>query len=231
MNNDQRVFVVLPAYHEEKHIGDVVRRVLPHCPQVIVVDDGSADRTAEVAASAGAIVVRHEVNRGKGAAIRTGVAEAQRRGCDCVLTLDADGQHDPADIPVFVQEFRKSGVPVLIGNRMGDRENMPLVRRWTNLYMSWLLSRSMGQSVPDTQSGYRLYGAAVLSFLATESERFAAESEVLMDLSLRGFKIGAVPIRAIYGDEKSKIRPVRDTIRFYSMLWRFRQRKRLQSAG
>ena len=101
---------------------------------------------------------------------------------------------------------------------MVEQEKMPLVRRLTNRYMSWLLSRKMKQYVPDSQCGYRLYRCDVLSFTATQSSGFAAESEVLMILASRGIRMDSVPIAAIYGDEQSKIHPVRDTIRFFSML-------------
>jgi hypothetical protein len=143
--------------------------------------------------------------------------------------MDGDGQHAPSDLPNFVKTFLESGTPVLVGNRMADTRRMPWVRRMTNRFMSWLLSREMGQWVPDTQCGYRLYALAVMPENAAESKRFAAESEILMELSHRGFKIGSVPIATIYGNEKSKIHPVKDTYRFYKMLRHYRQRAKAAS--
>jgi hypothetical protein len=125
------------------------------------------------------------------------------------------------DIPAFVGEFERSGPAAIVGTRMDRTENMPLVRRLTNRFMSWLLSRKMGQFVPDTQSGYRLYRKDVLSLVQVESARFAAESESLLCLSAAGFRIASVPIKVIYGDEKSKIHPVRDTLRFISMMRKY----------
>ena len=217
---------LIPAYCEERRIGAVVRETLGHIRPVIVIDDGSPDGTAAEAEKAGATVLRHEKNKGKGAALNTGFAYAAERGYDFVITLDADGQHAPADIPRFIEAFLAGGAPALVGNRMGAPAGMPLVRKLTNHLMSWFLSREMGQKVPDTQSGFRLYARAALPFLAADSAAFAAESETLLRLSAHGIKIGSVPISVIYDDEKSKIRPVRDTIRFFRMIRCFRRSRR-----
>jgi hypothetical protein len=106
---------------------------------------------------------------------------------------------------------------------MADPKGMPLARKLTNIFMSWYLGRQMGQHVPDTQSGFRLYAAQTLPFLATQSTRYAAESETLLRLAVNKIKIGSVPIKVIYRDEKSKINPLRDTVRFFRMVRRFRK--------
>jgi len=218
-NDDLRWCVLLPAYQEGGRIGATVKAVLPFCPDVVVVDDGSSDGTAAEARAAGAIVVPHERNMGKGVALKTGFQHVMQAGYACVVTMDGDGQHAPEDLPGFLEAYRRSGARVVVGNRMADPKTMPLVRRLTNRFMSGLLSRRMGQHVPDTQNGYRLYGRDVLPILlATVSEGFAAESEVLLDLAEAGESMASAPTRIIYGDERSKIRPVRDTIKFFSML-------------
>ncbi len=217
--------MIIPAYREAGRIGAVVEGVRAFVPDVLVVDDGSPDETAGQAERAGAIVIRHETNCGKGAALETGFRSARERGFEFAITLDGDGQHAPSDLPAFIQEFRKSGTPVLIGTRMSDTRSMPWVRRLTNRFMSWLLSREMGQRVPDTQCGYRLYVLAVVPELSAQSRRFAAESEILMELSRRGVKIGSVPIATIYGSEQSKIHPIKDAILFLKMLHHFRSRQ------
>ena len=219
-----RVCVVIPAFREEKRIAAVVHSVRDRGFDVVVIDDGSDDRTGEEARQAGATVVRHEQNQGKGVALNSGFTYAVEKHYDGAITMDADGQHDPAELPKFVEAYVRTGIPVFIGNRMAKNEEMPLVRRWTNQFMSWMLSRVMGQYVPDTQCGYRFYRCDVLPFITAHSERFAAESEILLHVAARGIRIDSVRISTIYGDEKSKINPMVDTVRFFSMLWRFRKR-------
>ena len=228
MNEDRnrQGCVIIPAYREAGRIGAVVSEAVRYIPDVIVVDDGSPDGTAVEAARAGARVVRHEVNRGKGAALNTGFKTARDLGFDFAITMDGDGQHAASDLPVFVEACRQTSLPVLVGNRMDDTRSMPLVRRLTNRFMSWLLSREMRQRVPDTQCGFRLYRLAVIPDLHVGSERFAAESEILLELGGAGVRIGSVPVKTIYGTETSKIHPVRDTIRFFAMLRRYRRRRR-----
>lgn len=218
--------VIVPAYREEKRIGRVVRGILAHCPNVLVVDDGSDDRTAEEARAAGAEVIRHPGNRGKGSALNTGFERARQMGCEFVITVDGDGQHDPADLPAFMETYRKAGTPVLVGNRMDRTETMPWHRLLTNRFMSWLLSREMGQYVPDTQCGFRLYRSDVVPYVSAESQRFAAESEILLHIADRGIRLDCVRIPAIYGEEESKINPVKDSIRFLGMLRAYHKRKR-----
>jgi glycosyltransferase involved in cell wall biosynthesis len=210
--------VIMPAYREQGRIGAVVRRILTHVPAVLVVDDGSQDRTAAEAREAGAEVVQHERNQGKGVALMTGFKWARERRFEAVITMDADGQHNPDDIPRFIEAYERTGIPVLIGNRMADLTGMPWDRRATNKAMSWLLSREMKQYVPDTQCGFRLYRADVIPLVTTESARFAAESEILLHVADRGIRIDAVPVTTIYKDEKSKINPFKDTLRFFRML-------------
>lgn len=216
--------VLMPAYREEAHIADVVRETLAYAPTVIVIDDGSPDATAEEAERAGALVLAHVRNQGKGAAIRTGIRHAAEAGFDLAVTMDADGQHAPSDIPAFLAAYARTRNPALVGNRMGDTRTMPWIRLRTNRFMSNLLSRVMGQYVPDTQCGFRLYDRSVFPlFEADNSARYAAESEILLRISLEGRKIGAVTIQTIYGNERSKVNPFTDTIRFFRMLRRFKK--------
>jgi glycosyltransferase involved in cell wall biosynthesis len=222
------VCVLIPAYREERRIAAVVREVRDYCPAVIVVDDGSPDDTAKAAAEAGATVLEHVHNQGKGAALQTGFDHARARGFDLAITMDADGQHAPSDIPAFLQAYERTHSPVLVGNRMNDIAAMPPLRRFVNRFMSDLLSRVMGQHVPDSQCGFRLYHRSAFPEgpYDAASRRFAAESEVLLRLALQGRKIGAVAIQTIYGDEKSKVNPLTDTFRFFRMLRRFKKIKR-----
>jgi glycosyltransferase involved in cell wall biosynthesis len=215
--------VLIPAYEEEQHVGDIVREVKKYVDYVVVVDDGSVDRTTEEARMAGASVVTHEVNQGKGVALRTGFAAAKEHGAGVIIVMDADGQHDPEDIPRFIEAYNRTGIPVLLGNRMADSSHMPLVRRLTNEFMSWLLSREMKQYVPDTQCGYRLYRLDIIPYVSAESGGYAAESEILLHIAARGLRMDSVPIKAVYRDERSRINPFGDTFKFFSMLHRYRK--------
>ncbi len=222
----QKGCVVIPAFREAERVGGVVRAARAHVPRVLVVDDGSPDETAEAAAAAGAEVIRHPTNRGKGAALQTGFQWAREKGFEFVITMDADGQHDPADLPRFLEAYGRARAPVLIGNRMDDVRTMPLPRRWTNRFLSGLLSREMGQCVPDTQCGYRLYRCDVLPPEGTMSCRYDSESEILLQLAENGVPLASVPVRTIYRDERSKIHPAKDTVRFIRMLRKYRREKR-----
>jgi len=216
-----RYCVLIPAYREEKQIANVVKDVLKYCSEVLVVDDGSGDNTAREADEAGALVLQHEQNLGKGAALNTGFRAAIKRECDVVITLDADGQHNPLEIPKFIEAYERTGIPVLVGNRMANTGGMPIIRRWTNKAMSWMLSHEMKQYVPDTQCGYRLYRSDLIPFVEADSCRFAAESEILLHIAARGIQIDSVRISTIYCHAKSSINPVRDTYRFFCMLWAY----------
>jgi glycosyltransferase involved in cell wall biosynthesis len=136
-------------------------------------------------------------------------------------TADVAEKHSPDDLPRFMDAYRRTGIPVLIGNRMDDPRGMPWMRRRTNRFMSWLLCRHMNQYIPDTQNGYRLYQSDVLPLVFPESYGFAAESEILLNIDRMGVRMDSVPVQTIYGDEESSINPVKDTVRFFKMLRRF----------
>lgn len=216
-----KLCILIPAYHEEKQIGSLVRDVLTYVPHVLVIDDGSRDRTAQEAERAGAVVLRHAVNRGKGAALLTGIRHAENSSFMWLITMDGDGQHHPREIPVFIKKYAETGLPALIGNRMQACETMPLIRVWTNRCMSRLISRIVQQPIPDTQCGYRMYHRDLFPLLHVAAGRFETESEQLLHLGRSGIAMGSVPVSTVYRDEKSKIKPLRDTFRFARMIYRF----------
>lgn len=228
MAGGERVCAILPAFNEERRVGEVVREVRALGVDVAVVDDGSTDGTAAAAREAGAVVLEHIRNRGKGMALFTGFEWAREEGYDLALTMDADGQHAPEDIPAFLAARRRTGAAVLVGNRMERARGMPWVRRLTNRWMSRSLSKLMRQWVPDTQCGFRLYHRSAFPSKAPAKgeRRFAAESAELLRLALEGVQIGAVPVQTIYADERSKIRPLRDAARYWWMLRRFKRAQR-----
>jgi glycosyltransferase involved in cell wall biosynthesis len=222
--NRQRTAAVIPAYHEEKHIADVVRRTKQELEHVLVVDDGSSDDTAAQARLAGAEVITHPQNRGKGETIKTGLRHWLDRNLTWVVVLDADGQHLPEEIERFIEAATSDGASLLIGNRMKDVSSMPLVRRAVNRYMSNKISRVCGQTIPDTQCGFRMLHRHLIPDLLGGSERFDYETEMLIIASRKGFRIESVPITTVYSDEVSSIHPVRDTIRFFKLMRRYRRK-------
>ena len=226
MSDTENICVVIPAFREAARIGAVVRAVRAQHFPVVVVDDGSPDATAAEATAAGATVLLHAKNRGKGAALQTAYVFARSHHYDAVITLDGDGQHDPADLPTLLAAARATGAEVVIGNRMADAAAMPRVRRGTNRLMSWLLCLLMRQRVPDTQCGFRYYRLAVLPAQPPRAQGYAAESELLLDLAARGARLASAPVRVIYGGEQSKINPVVDTLRFLGMMLRRAVRQR-----
>lgn len=219
---------VIPAYREADTIGEVVRRIRDLGLSVIVVDDGSDDATAEIAFSAGATVLRHSTNLGKGAALQTGIRAALEAQAEWIITLDGDGQHDPADLPALLDTAQRGAFDIVCGNRMANPRGMPWIRRATNHLMSRWISRATGQEIPDSQCGFRAYRAGLLQDLQCKTSHFEWESEVLVRASALGARIGSCPIRTIYGQEQSKIRPIRDTLRFWRM-WRALRRELRQS--
>lgn len=211
-NKEKNTIVVIPAYNEGKKIKNTVLQVKEYLKYVIVIDDGSTDNTVIEAESAGAIVFKQKKNMGKGAAIKRGVFEAMKQMPEYILFMDGDGQHSPADIPVFLA--LTPNATLYIGNRMSKNKNMPLVRKVTNIVMSSIISRWCKKTIPDTQCGYRmLHKDCFHNVLECVSNNFDLETEMLVRIS-RKHRILNVPVETIYGDETSKIKPIRDTLRF-----------------
>jgi glycosyltransferase involved in cell wall biosynthesis len=217
-----RVIALIPAYNEATRVGEVVARARQQVDEVVVIDDGSNDGTAAAAEKAGARVLRHEQNRGKGGAIATALDYFGRSDAEFAILLDADGQHDPAEIAEFVETAGREQADIVVGNRMGDTEEMPVVRRLTNEFTSWVTSKLAGQRIPDSQCGYRLLRRSVLEDLRLSTARFETEAEMLVQAARAGHKIINLPIRTIYeSDHTSHIHPLRDTIRFFTFVRKY----------
>ena len=222
--NWQKIAAVIPAYREEKHVGEVVLRTRAHLDHVLVVDDGSTDQTALHAREAGAEVIVHPKNRGKGETIKTGLRYWFDRGFDFVIILDADGQHRPEEIDRFVAATAPpTQSKFLVGNRMNDVSRMPLVRRIVNRYMSEKISRVCGQHIPDTQCGFRMLHRELIPDMLGGAERFDYETEMLIFASRKGYRVDSVPISTVYSDEISSIHPIRDTLRFFQLMRRYKK--------
>ena len=204
--------VVIPVHNEASTIASVVVAARAHLP-VIVVDDASDDGSGQLAAASGAMVLTLPRQRGKGAALRHGFVEALRQGTDTVVTLDGDGQHDPRDIPRLLAASQRDPESLIIGGRLGSAETIPLARLYAievvSFWINWL-----GQcTVRDTQSGLRLYPAAVLRTLPLRHGGFLFESAILLKASQTGWRVCEIPIHAVYPPGRaSQYRPLRDSI-------------------
>jgi len=209
---DGLILALIPAYEEGPRISVVVEAASRHLP-VVVVDDGSTDDTADRARAAGATVIRQAPNAGKGAALRTGFRHALEARAPAVVTLDADGQHDPTDIPAFLESFAARRAELIIGQR--DLASMPPLRHLSNTVGGLALAVALGRSVPDNQSGYRLIGRTLMrALLESDEQGFEFEVEMIARCLALGLPIDSVPIRTIYAGEPSHIRPWRHFTEF-----------------
>ena len=210
MQGEFRPVAIVPAYQAEETIRAVVEGVRRHVRDVVVVDDGSTDRTGEEAASAGAEVLRLSANSGKGAAIRAALAAVLPTAATHVAFLDADGQHDPDDLPALLEAAR-DGADFVIGSRLRGIEDIPRVRFRTNEIGSRILSRMTGHDVEDGQSGFRVIAAPLLRRLALTARGYSIETEILLKAARHVPRFASVPVKAIYADARSHYRPFRDT--------------------
>lgn len=201
---------LVPAYQAGRTVGAVVRGLLGHVQRVLVVDDGSSDATAEEAGRAGAVVLRLPSNSGKGCALRAGLALLLDQGVTHVAFVDADGQHDPEDLPGLLEAAR-AGDDFVIGSRMSGADGIPAVRYRTNEIGSRILSRMTGHEVEDGQSGFRVIAAPILRRLSLSSRGYLIETEMLLKAAPHVRRFRHVPVRAIYAEAQSHYRPFRDT--------------------
>ena len=213
---------LIPAYNEAAHIAEVVAGTKAHVTDVFVVDDGSSDDTSARAAAVGAIVIRHDRNQGKGQAMRTGFARILAGPYTHIVLIDADSQHDPAEIPRLLAAA-EAGATLVIGERELDRNAMPAMRFHANVIGSRVLSWFIGSSVADTQSGFRVVSCDLLRRITLTGRGYEIETEMLIKLARAGARIARVTVsRLTYEGARSKIRPFRDTFRTCMLAVRYR---------
>lgn len=208
------IAVLIPAYNSGRGIEQIVRKCLSFCPRVLVVDDGSSDSTGPWAWQAGAEVARHPRNRGKGSALSTGFdILLKEQACEAILTLDADGQHDPSDIPAFLEAEKESGAGIIIGSRLAHMKGMRRIRRLFNRLSTSCICRLCGRKIEDTQSGYRLVRTDLLRKMQLRGSRYDLEADLLIRASRAGFPILTIPISApaIDGLPTTHYRPLVDS--------------------
>ena len=211
-------FVIVPAYNEERKISTFLEELAKIVPleKVIVIDDGSTDHTYGLAKKTGCIVLKNKINSGKGAAQKAGFEEAMKRGAEYIITMDADLQHDPAYIPLFIDKIM-AGYDIVIGSRWQELHKMPRDRYLSNRLATLAISLLTRRKIMDTQSGFRAIRSEVLKRIQLKTNKYETESELLIKALLKGFKVGYVEIEARYGDESSKINRFVDTLRFLRM--------------
>ncbi|MFZ1009663.1 MAG: glycosyltransferase family 2 protein [Candidatus Sulfotelmatobacter sp.] len=220
-----RTCALIPAFNEAPYIANVVERARQHVEEVVVIDDGSSDATADLARAAGATCLQLPVNRGKASALRAGIVYAREQNFTHVITLDGDGQHLPEDIPVMLRVAEETGADLVIGARCFERALMPRSRYFSNTVGSRLASVLVGCEIRDSQSGFRLFRLDKLDAVNLRSRCYELEMEILIKMARSGCTIAHAPIRTVYddGQARSKMKPVRDTVRvcLWSLAFRF----------
>ena len=212
---DHKIIAVLPAYNEEVAVGSAVLHARKYVDHVIVIDDGSTDRTSEVARLAGAQVIRHTHNKGKGAALKTGFLEASKNGTEVLVTMDSDGQHDPADIPNLIAPILAGEADIVNGSRYmnGNGKNTPFYRRIGQNVLDSATNINSGLHITDTQSGFRAFARHTLKEFRFRSNGLAIESEMLNDAAISGMKVREVEIGVRYDVDGSSENPVAHGLR------------------
>lgn len=195
------VYVIVPAYNEARVLGEVVERLRRSYPQIVVVDDGSRDATFEVARRAGAMALRHPINRGQGAAIQTGIEFALRRGAEYLVTFDADGQHQVEDVDRLVDPIRRGECDICLGSRfLGEALNLPTSRKWL-LRAAVLFTRvTSGANLTDTHNGLRAFSRRAAERLDITLDGMAHASEIIDQVVRSGLTYREVPVQIHYTD-------------------------------
>ena len=214
--------VLIPAYNASSTISELIENTSEFVDKedIVVIDDGSEDQTHVTAQRAGAVALKHKMNKGKGEALKTGFRYALEKNYQALFTIDADLQHDPSSISDFLQKTNKDFSGIIIGTRDINLKKMPFPRWLTNNLTSAILSVLSGQTIRDSQSGYRLISTRVLKRTKLKGKKYDLESELLVKAGRSGFKIDSVPIKTIYRGGKSFINPFVDTGRFIKLMWR-----------
>ena len=195
-----KAVAVIPAYNEALRITAVIQGVKKYLPDVIVVADGGTDGTAEVARAAGARVVEHAINSGAGAATMTGLTAARQLGFDAAVTIDADGQHSPDDIPRLLEALNAEHADLVIANRFGRKNNIPFIRRFLNGAGNVVTFLVTGLYLPDTQCGFKAFGPKALKEVNLKMSGFEFCTEIVREARVHRWKVVSVPSKVVYSE-------------------------------
>jgi glycosyltransferase involved in cell wall biosynthesis len=218
LENKNNIAAVIPFFNESRTINQIVNNTLQYVDCVIAVDDGSTDdSSSKILQNKNITLLKFRLNHGKGFVLREGLSEGVKKGYTKLITIDADLQHNPDEIPLLIHEL--NNFDIVIGNRLNNLANMPLHRRMSNRITSFLMSMKTGQKIVDSQCGFRAYRSEVIKNIKTIKNGYEAESEILIKASRKGYKIGFTDISTIYGNEESKISPVKTTFNFVKVLF------------
>lgn len=229
--DNAHVVVGIPAYNEETGIGSIVLGVERYADDVVVVDDGSTDRTPAILEQADVTVLRHERNRGKGAAVRSLFAHARRIDCDVLVLLDADGQHDPADVPRLAEPVVENEADVVVGSRYldeaDDADETPVYRRLGQILLDAATTRVTGSDLTDTQSGYRAFSPDALDAISLTTDGMGVECEMIDAATRSGLTITERAIDARYEDlEGQTYNPIKHGLAVMAFLVRLATRRK-----
>lgn len=203
-----RTCCIIPAYNEEKHLSPVLRKLKGRGIDIIVIDDGSSDKTSEVAIAEGSYLIKLPSNKGKGYALRCGFKKAAEDKYDIIMTMDADGQHNTEECGRLLEKISSTGAGIIIGNRLHRPKGMPVYRFFINKLFSCITSAVCGQKIYDAACGYRAIKKKALESIKLESDGFDIDFEILIKAAKAGFKIESIKIDCIYAQEVSSIRPL-----------------------
>lgn len=214
--NQNEIWVIIPAKNEEKRIVQVIKGVKKYVPNIVVIDDGSNDKTFEVSKKEGVVVLKHIINLGKGAALKTGVEFAISKGAKSVVLIDSDGQHDPIEIPNFLSKLKSSDI--ILGARAMNKD-MPILLKLGNKFINTTIKILFNIKLNDTQSGYRAFNTKIYEMLKWQAVDYSVESEMIANIGIHNIKYKEINIKTIYHD-KYKGTTVLDGIKIVlNMLW------------
>ena len=227
MEKKDKIVLLIPAYNEEKHIQKVIQNCASYHLDMIVVDDGSLDKTAKVVKSIQKtdknrlVFLQHQQNKGKGATLDTGFKYALSKKYQGVITLDADDQHDTQEIKKFLQMIKEEKPDLIIGSRFHNTQGMPFVRLATNYVTSWIISKLAGIKVEDVQSGFRYINSKIIKNIELKTKNFETEPELILKAAWLGYKIKNIPISTIYYEGfVSQVNKFTDTVKFFKLVFR-----------